>query len=99
MSTIFYFSIKFFSIQNTLYQVFVSSLTLECVSMKGVGYLLILVEGLLELCHLGKNCDKHTLYIGIGDVGIDDVAVLVLACLVAVVGLNITVATALSVEL
>lgn len=79
--------------------VFVSLLTLDCVSMKGVGYLLILVEGLLELCHLGKHCDKHTLYIGIGDVYIDDITVLVIACLVAVVGLKITVATALSVEL
>ena len=54
---------------------------------------------ILSYIHLDKHCDKHTLYIGIGDVGIDDITVLVLACLVAVVGLKITVATALSVEL
>ena len=54
---------------------------------------------ILSYIHLGKHCDKHTLYIGIGNIGIDDITVLVLACLVAVVGLKITVATALSVEL
>ena len=49
--------------------------------------------------YLGKHSDEHALHVRIGDVGIDNIAILVLARLFAVDSLKIAIASALTVEL